>query len=107
VYLKYGRPDDIVTEWNDPSAPPYEIWSYNYVPSTRQNNARFIFYNPTLAGDDFRLLHSTVRGELQNPQWEVELYRNVPNEIEGNDYFQGTRMQDNLGRQARQRVEDW
>jgi hypothetical protein len=30
----------------------------------------------------FRLLHSTCRGELSNPRWQFELYRNaqsVPN----------------------------
>ena len=107
IYLKYGRPDDIISEWNDPSAPPYEIWSYNEFPQTRQSNVRFIFYNPALAGGDFVLLHSTARGELNNPQWEVELYRNAPNEIEGSNYIDGTEMQDNFGRQARRRFRDF
>lgn len=107
VYLKYGPPSDMIREENDPVAPPYEIWSYNYVERTRQNNARFIFYNPSLATGDFRLLHSTVRGELNNPQWEVELYRDAPNEIEGTNFIDGTQMQDNFGREARSRVNDF
>lgn len=107
VYMKYGQPDDIVREENDPSAPPYEIWSYNFVELTRQPNVRFIFYNPSLAGGDFRLLHSTVRGELYNPQWEVELYRDAPNEIDGTNFIDGTEMQDNFGRQARRRLRDF
>jgi GWxTD domain-containing protein len=106
VYMKYGQPDDIITEENDPVAPPYEIWSYYDFPRTKQQNVKFIFYNPTLAGDDFRLLHSTARGELNNPQWELELYRDAPNEIDG-DFIDGTQMQDNFGRQARQRVRDF
>ncbi|MFZ2901268.1 MAG: GWxTD domain-containing protein [Saprospiraceae bacterium] len=107
VYLKYGRPDDIFKEDNDPAAPPYEIWSYNSFPATNQTNVRFLFYNPSLAPNDFRLLHSTARGEFNNPRWEVELYRNSPTQIEGDDPFGATDMQDNFGRQARKRMSDF
>lgn len=107
VYLKYGRPDDIFKEDNDPAAPPYEIWSYNSFPATNQTNVRFLFYNPSLAPNDFRLLHSTARGEFNNPRWEVELYRNSPNQIDGDDPFGATEMQDNFGRQARKRMSDF
>jgi GWxTD domain-containing protein len=106
VFLKYGRPSDLVTEWNDPAAPPYEIWSYNHFPATNQNNVRFIFYNPSLDGTDFVMLHSTARGELNNPQWEVQLYRNSPNELDGDNFIDGMQMQDNFGRQARRRFRD-
>ena len=74
-FLKYGRPDDIVKVEEEPSAPPYEIWIYNYVPATQQTNVKFLFYNPSLAGNDFILLHSTCRGEINNPNWEFDLYR--------------------------------
>ena len=107
IYLKYGRPSDIVKEDNDPAAPPYEIWIYNSFPVTNQTNVRFIFYNPSLAGNDFRLLHSTARGELNNPRWEVELYKNSPNEIEGDDPFDASQMQENFGRNARKWFNDY
>ena len=106
-YLKYGRPDDIVGVEDEPSAPPYEIWSYNYFPTTRQSNVRFLFYNPSLAGGDYILLHATAQGERNNPNWEVELYRNAPNEIEGDDPFGATQMKDNLGRRARKLMSDF
>jgi len=100
-YLKYGQPDDITRVIDDPSAPPYEIWSYNDFPYTQQTNVRFVFYNPSLAGGDFVLLHSNARGELNNPQWQVELYRrNAPDQIQGSDYINATEMQDNWGRRA-------
>ncbi|MBK8490310.1 MAG: GWxTD domain-containing protein [Saprospirales bacterium] len=105
VYLKYGRPDDMLKEDNDPAAPPYEIWVYNSFPVTNQTNVRFIFYNPSLAPNDFQLLHSTARGELNNPQWEIQLYRNSPTQIQGDDPFSATEMQDNFGRQARKRFD--
>jgi GWxTD domain-containing protein len=106
IYLKYGQPDDMIRNEAEPSAPPYEIWSYNTVERTNQNNVRFIFYNPSLAADDFILLHSDVIGERQNPQWQMELYRDSPNEFP-QDFFMGTDVRDNMGRQSRQLLEDY
>jgi GWxTD domain-containing protein len=105
-FLKYGQPDDIETRENEPSAPPYEVWSYYDFPATRQGNVKFIFYNPSLAPGDFVLLHSTAIGELNNPQWQRVLYRNSPNEID-NDYFEGMDVQDNLGRHGRRVFSDY
>jgi len=107
TFLKYGRPDDITTVEDEPSAPPYEIWSYNQFPSTGQQNVRFLFYNPTLAVGQFQLLHSTARGELFNPQWEVELYRD-----DGSGSMQGVNLDsrtvpDNVGRRARRYFNDF
>ncbi|MCB0550452.1 MAG: GWxTD domain-containing protein [Phaeodactylibacter sp.] len=100
IYLKYGQPDDIENRDQEPAAPPYEIWTYYEFPRTNQNNVKFVFYNPSLAPDDYQLLHSTAIGELNNPQWQRELYRNVPNEIQGSDYFGGSEVQDNFNRNA-------
>lgn len=99
AYIRYGRPDEMVKVDTDPSAPPYEIWIYNSFPMTSQVNVRFLFYAPSL-GTDYRLLHSTARGELNNPQWQLELYKNAPEEIQGNNYIDGTEMQDNWNRHA-------
>lgn len=107
IFLKYGAPNNTVFEENDPSAPPYEIWFYNQFPKTGQNNVKFVFYNPSLVSNGHVLLHSTARGENNNPRWEVDLYRNAPNEIEGNNYIDGTRMQSNIGRHARQLFESF
>ncbi len=106
VYMKYGQPSDISRNENEPSAPPYEIWSYNEMPRTNQNNVRFIFYNPSLAADDFILLHSDVIGERQNPQWELELYRDSPTE-HPNDFIGGEQVRDNIGRRARRLLSDY
>lgn len=106
MYIKYGQPSDISRNYNEPSAPPYEIWSYNQMERTNQNNVRFIFYNPSLAADDFILLHSDVIGERQNPQWELELYRDSPGE-HPNDFIQGENVNDNIGRRARRLLSDY
>jgi len=81
MFMKYGKPSDVVTVVDEPSAPPYEIWVYYEIDRPRQNNVKFLFYNPSLGPGDFLLLHSTARGELTNPNWEAELYRDAPQDI--------------------------
>lgn len=106
IYMKYGAPNDVRTVETDPTAPPYEIWVYERFPQTKQSRVKFLFYNPSLAPGAYQLLHSTARSEVNNPQWELELYRDAPNEIDGTDYISGTRMQDNFNRNARRLFED-
>lgn len=102
AYIRFGRPDDLIRVEDDPSAPPYEIWVYYNFPQTSQRNVKFLFYNPSLAGEDFILLHSTARGEINNPRWEVALYgRNAGQQIEGDNYHDASTMQRGLGRNAR------
>lgn len=99
IFLRYGRPNDVVKVDQEPSAPPYEIWFYNALPETNQADVKFLFYAPDL-GTNYRLLHSTARGELNNPQWQLQLYNAVPNEISGSNYIDGTEMQGNVNRRA-------
>ena len=107
IFMKYGKPDDILTVETDAAAPPYEMWLYNNFPKTKQTRVKFMFYNPSLAAGDFRLLHSTAIGELNNPQWERELYRDMPNDIQGDDFISGTKMNDGINRNARRLFEDF
>ncbi|MDR0605934.1 MAG: GWxTD domain-containing protein [Bacteroidales bacterium] len=72
-YLKYGPPTDIEYEHSTVNGPPYEIWTYNVL-SDGQVNVMFVFYNADLTTKDFRLLHSTARGELHNENWKEILY---------------------------------
>ena len=84
--MKYGQPDDTQRQEEEPSAPPYEVWVYYDFPQTHQSNVKFIFYNPSLAPGDFVLLHSNAIGEINNPNWQAELYRDA-NENIGNGSF--------------------
>jgi GWxTD domain-containing protein len=72
-YLKYGPPYDIEYHHSSVNGPPFEIWTYNTL-SDGQVNVFFVFYNPDLVTKDFRLLHSTARGELRNDRWKDILY---------------------------------
>mgnify|MGYP000642777058 CR=1 FL=1 len=52
--MKYGEPNDIITQMSDPNAPPYEIWEYYELEG--QQNVKFIFYNPSLAVNSMVLI---------------------------------------------------
>lgn len=107
TFMKYGKPSDIVTVEDEPSAPPYEIWVYDFVNTTpRQSNVKFLFYNPSLAGGNFQLLHSTCIGEQQNPNWEVTLYSNDTESMNGTDFDSNT-VNDNVYRRAREYFNDF
>jgi GWxTD domain-containing protein len=71
IFLKYGPPNTLVNRPNDPNQYPYEIWQYYKLGAF--SNKRFIFYNPTLVGNDYVILHSDMPGELFNSNWEFEL----------------------------------
>lgn len=102
IYLKYGKPDEQIAEDKDNGAFPYEIWKYNKILKTGQTNVKFLFYNPDLAGSDFRLLHSTAHGETHNKNWELELYKNALQEVRGNNPIDANSIPDGYNRRARE-----
>jgi GWxTD domain-containing protein len=77
VYLKYGAPSSVVTKETSPSEYPYEIWTYNKIASF--SNKRFIFYNPDLVNNAYRLLHSDMLGETKNLGWQQILAKRNTN----------------------------
>ena len=106
ILLKYGFPDDIIAVDDEPSAPPYEIWFYNNFPVTSQSDVRFLFYNPSLAGGDYKLLHSTAIGEVQNARWQIQLYNDALSEQEAGDFINARGVRDNVNRRAVEYFED-
>jgi GWxTD domain-containing protein len=90
LFMKYGRPTDVITVENETGAPPYEIWIYAQIEKNQQTNVKFIFYNPSLVVNGYRLLHSTCRGEIQNPRWKADLYKNAPDAQKTGNYIDGT-----------------
>ncbi len=102
IFLKYGRPTDVITVENETGAPPYEIWVYDRIDKNQQTNVKFIFYNPSLVVNGYRLLHSTCRGEIQNPRWKSDLYRNAPANQQNGSYIDGT---GNVNRDFNRRAE--
>lgn len=108
TYIRFGAPDDMLHVEDEAGAPPYEIWVYYNFPKTSQTNVKFLFYNPSLAGDDYIMLHSTARGEIQDPKWERKLYsRNLTEYIDGDNYNDATGVQRNLGHKAKEYFTDF
>lgn len=64
IYILYGAPDDIERFHNEAHYCPYEIWQYHGL----QNGVVFIFADLEGRGD-FELLHSTLVGEISNPNY--------------------------------------
>lgn len=78
VYLRYGKPDQMVKREQEPSSYPYIIWQYYSHPI--QTNAMYVFWDKSLTLRNYELLHSNVRGEISNPRWQLLLQsRNNPN----------------------------
>jgi GWxTD domain-containing protein len=73
VYLQYGAPSQRDQETINADSYPYEIWEY-YKLADGESDKKFIFYEPSLATNDFVLLHSTAKGEVQNRQWQQVLF---------------------------------
>ena len=73
VYLQYGVPNSVTRSEHEPDAYPYEIWHYYKIKN--RSNIKFVFYNPNLAGNNYRLLHSDMPGELFDATWNIQLYR--------------------------------
>jgi GWxTD domain-containing protein len=93
VFLKYGAPTNIVAKETSPTEYPYEIWQYNKIGVF--SNKRFIFYNPDLVNNAYRLLHSDMIGEQKNPSWQLILStRNTSNgNVDDPNYY----LQDHWG----------
>ncbi|MCX7862298.1 MAG: GWxTD domain-containing protein [Bacteroidales bacterium] len=96
VYLKYGAPNNIIESKHEPSAYPYEIWHYYVIGN--QRDRRFVFYNPTLVGNDYILLHSDVRGEIYDKNWE----RRLSSRNNSMYNFNATESDDQYGSRARE-----
>lgn len=77
VYLQYGPPNTTYDSPYDSHSYPYEIWHYYQIQD--QSNIKFIFYNVDLVSKNYELLHSDMRGEIQDPFWKIKLStRNTP-----------------------------
>ena len=74
VYLKYGAPTERIVVNNEEGAHPYEIWQYNVLP--QHGNGLFLFYRPGFMANDYKILHTTVNGEIRNRGWRRSLYLN-------------------------------
>jgi len=71
VYLQYGPPNTVQNVPYEPDAYPYSIWQYYKLQGL--TDRKFVFYSPSMEMLGYEILHSNVRGEINNPGWEADL----------------------------------
>lgn len=87
VFLKYGPPTSINARESSPSEYPYEIWQYDKIKTFA--NKRFVFYNPDIVGNNYKLLHSDMNGEIKNFKWPGFLRKRNNSTINVDDPLEG------------------
>jgi len=94
IYLKYGKPDEMVEVQNEQGVYPYEIWSYNVLPQ-QSSGGTIMFYRPSFMIGDYRVLHSNIKGEIRNNNWRSVLYQtgtaNATMNSRAEQYFPGSK----------------
>ena len=74
VMLKYGKANFIENFGNENQKIPYQIWRFNSI--NNQSNRDFVFADISKGSNEFKLIHSTVIGEIFNPKWKSLVTRN-------------------------------
>lgn len=70
IYVLFGKPDDIESHPYEADTKSYEIWKYDKV----EGGATVVFVETQSSGSGiFQQVHSTIRGEVRNDNWEREL----------------------------------
>jgi GWxTD domain-containing protein len=67
IYVLYGEPDHLEYHTYDIDTRSYEIWYYDGI----EGGVQFIFVDRDNFGE-YRLVHSTKKGELYRPNWYQE-----------------------------------
>ena len=66
VFILYGAPTHVERNASTSETKPYEIWTYDHLQG--QGGVIFVFADRT-GFKNYEMIHSTLRGELQNPNW--------------------------------------
>ncbi|HLO90266.1 MAG TPA: GWxTD domain-containing protein [Lentimicrobium sp.] len=92
VYLKYGEPSVIqdvpfeTSSIDGENSVPYQIWQYYSLSNGKERNKRFVFINSEVGARDYTLVHSDVKGEIQNYNWQTQLIRKLRRDVPIDDY---------------------
>ena len=78
VLMMYGEPDEFERFPNTMNMVPYVIWRYHSL----EGGAIFVFADLSGFGE-YRLVHSTHRQEIQNPDWLNQLQQGNTRNIDG------------------------
>jgi GWxTD domain-containing protein len=75
IYILYGEPSEIERHPLMAESKPWERWNYNEL----QGGSYFIFVDEDGYGV-YRLIHSTLKGEVKDYQWEEKVGSSSPSE---------------------------
>ncbi|MDZ7319024.1 MAG: GWxTD domain-containing protein [candidate division KSB1 bacterium] len=75
IYVLYGPPSNIEYHTSSSATKPYQIWHYEQL----EGGVYFVFIDRR-GLNRYELIHSTLRGELQEPNW-LRLITSGPNEM--------------------------
>jgi len=64
ILVQHGEPDFIDRRYAEAQVPDHEIWHYDRI----EGGVLFVFFDRAGFGD-LDLVHSTMRGEIYNPDW--------------------------------------
>ncbi len=67
--LLYGSPSYKYTATWDDSRRPYEVWIYDYLDNTAQNNVKSVFIAHNTVTNEYNLVYSDIRGEVSDAGW--------------------------------------
>jgi len=67
VFILHGAPTNVERFPSTQTTLPYEIWTYDHLQG--QAAVMFVFSDQT-GFNKYQLIHSTLRGELQEPEWQ-------------------------------------
>lgn len=81
AFILFGKADQVFSHPNEQDAVPYEVWQYyslkpKFGYGSRQSSVRFVFANPTRSSCGYQQVYSTARGEISNPDWTLDVFKN-------------------------------
>lgn len=71
IYITYGQPDNIERNPSSMGQKPFEKWYYDRLPD--QAGGDYCLFVDLDGYGNYRLVHATIKGEIQNPEWEENL----------------------------------
>lgn len=71
IYITYGNPDNIERHPSSMGQKPFERWYYDRLPGQTGND--YCLFVDLDGYGNYRLVHSTIKGEISNPEWEAKI----------------------------------
>ncbi len=71
IYITYGNPDNVERHPSSMGQKPFERWFFDRLPG--QSGGDYCLFVDLDGYGNYRLVHSTLKGEISNPEWEAKV----------------------------------